>query len=144
PRSSVFDPIRTRVDLACDDPVSAIEMDVGRAGHTGIEAPNRAQDVNALVRLRAGELLQNRRIEHRFLVWAGVAPRIFWAGVPGGRRQDLVVAQRAVVDRRVMREIAAPSAPEAGADAQALAWCLERRVDLAMALLQQIQPDQPI
>ena len=43
-----------------------------------------------------------------------------------------------------MGQVAAPGAPEAGANVRTLARRLERRVDFVLTLLQQVQADQPV
>src|SRR5262245_56179440 len=110
--SSVLDTAGASVHLASDDLVGAVDVDVSRAGNAGREAANGAQNSDALIGVRTGELFQHWRVHHRFFVWPRAAPRIFRAGIPGRRRQNLVVAQRTVIDRGVVRQVAAPGAPE--------------------------------
>src|SRR5262249_36753319 len=126
---SFLQPAGASVDLANNDPVGAVDVDVGRARHTGIEAPDGAQDVDPLVLVRARKLLQNRRVEDGLLVRPGVTPGVSGTGVPGGRRDDLVVAQQAVVDDSVMRQVAAAGAPQAHAELRSLARRLVRCFD---------------
>src|SRR5579884_2821702 len=89
-------------------------MNMGGTGHTGIETADSTQDIDALIGLRAGEILQDWCVEYRFLVWAWIAPRVPRTGIPRRGGEDLVVRERAVVDSGVVGQVAAPSPPESG------------------------------
>src|SRR5438132_7782468 len=134
--ASLIDATGAGIDFPRDHIVRSIHVNMGGTGHAGIEAADGAQDIDALVFIWAGEVLQNRRVEHRFLVRPWIAPWVPWAGVPRRGRQDLIIGERTIVDDGVMRQVAAPGTPEASADLHALAWHLKCRVDFVLALLQ--------
>ncbi len=65
---------RARVHFTCDDAIAG--EDVRGARHAGIEAADRAQDVDAFEICRVGEGLEQRRVQDGFFVRAGIVPRI--------------------------------------------------------------------
>src|SRR6266705_221358 len=109
----VVDATRAGVDLPCDD--ARVRVNVGGARHAGVEAPDRAQDVDALELLGVVRLLEERRVQDRLLVRAGLPPAVAGRGVPRRRRDDLVIRDRTPVENQVVREVPAPGAPEADA-----------------------------
>src|SRR6185295_12070935 len=115
----------TRVYLAGDD--AGVRMDMRGAWHARVEASDRPQNVDPLELLGVLGLLEEGRVEHRFLVRPGLAPPVRRGGVPRRRRQDLIVGYRAAVQREVMREIAAPRTPETDAPLLAPLGDLEGR-----------------
>ena len=71
-------------------------------GHAGIETTNGAQDIDALVRLWTGEVLQDWGVEYGFLVWPWIAPRVSRTGIPRRGGEDLIIAQCTLVDDGVV------------------------------------------
>src|SRR2546425_695539 len=89
---------------------------VDGTGHTGIEAPNRAQDVDPRKILGAGKFLQQGRVQHRLFIWSRRTKRILWRRHPGGGRDDLVVGNAAVVQHHMMGQDTPPGFPKADAN----------------------------
>src|SRR5688500_16965069 len=126
----------TGVDLSDDRLLAGV--DVGRAGHARVEAADRPQDVDPLVLVRRAELLQDRRVHDRLLVRTGLAPGVSRRGVLRGGRADLVVRDDALVERQMVRQVAAPGPPEPDADPLVPRHRV-RRADAGLAALEQLE-----
>src|SRR6266487_4708913 len=112
------------VDLARDDAVAGV--DVRGARHAGIEAADRAQDVDPFEIFRVIESLQQRRVQHGFFIRTWVIPRIARRCVDRGWRDDLIISHVSVLKLEMMGEPAAASAPKSNADLIALLWNFNR------------------
>src|ERR1700675_4198766 len=82
------------------------------ARQTGIEAPHRAHDVNALELLRT-IFFEDRSVLHRVFIRSRSAVNVAWIRVPGGRRIGMVVGDLALANHYVMREHASNRLVEA-------------------------------
>ena len=124
----------------------AAEVHVHAAGQAGVEAADRAHDVDALEVLGA-VLLEDRRVLHRVLVRARRPVHVTRAGVPRRRRVGLVVGDLAVADDHVVREHAARRLVEADADGllghrEVVPALRAAGADLLEGLLEAVEADQ--
>src|SRR4029453_14055581 len=106
----VVDTTRAGVDLSGDD--ARVRVNVGGAWHTGAEAPDGAQDVDALELLGVVRLFEERSVEDGLLVRPGLLPAVGGRGVPCRRRDDLVVRDRSPVEDEVVGEVSTAGPPE--------------------------------
>src|SRR6266702_754833 len=112
------------VDLARDDAVARV--DVRGARHAGIEAADRAQDVDPFEIFRVIESLQQWRVQDGFFIRTWVIPGIARRCVDRGWRDDLIISHVSVLKLKMMGEPATARPPEANANLIAFLWHFKR------------------